>query len=86
MKKFGEFMLQDKRLIVAGGTGSLGKVLVRRLLTGEMGLPLRVQSWRLSHCRAHGRRQFVLSLYPNMPLEHIDLVVEQLRERLSRSG
>jgi FlaA1/EpsC-like NDP-sugar epimerase len=30
-------MLNDKRVLVTGGTGSLGQILVRRLLTGEMG-------------------------------------------------
>ena len=32
-------ILQDKRVLVTGGTGSLGKVLVRRILAGEVGLP-----------------------------------------------
>lgn len=32
-------MLSDKRVVVFGGTGSLGKVLVRRLLEGELGKP-----------------------------------------------
>jgi len=32
-------ILKGKRIIVTGGTGSLGKVLVRRLLTGELGQP-----------------------------------------------
>jgi UDP-glucose 4-epimerase len=31
--------LQGKRILVTGGTGSLGKVLVRRILTGEWGKP-----------------------------------------------
>ncbi|MFN2499493.1 MAG: polysaccharide biosynthesis protein [Pyrinomonadaceae bacterium] len=35
-------MLTDKNVVVTGGTGSLGKVLVRRLLTGEMGLPAKI--------------------------------------------
>ena len=29
--------LTGKRVLVTGGTGSLGQVLVRRLLEGEMG-------------------------------------------------
>ena len=29
--------LEGKRILVTGGTGSLGKTLVNRLLTGEMG-------------------------------------------------
>jgi FlaA1/EpsC-like NDP-sugar epimerase len=32
-------MLTGKRILVTGGTGSLGKVLVRRLLSGELGKP-----------------------------------------------
>lgn len=35
-------MLTGKRIVVTGGTGSLGKVLVRRLLSGEMGLPKQI--------------------------------------------
>lgn len=30
-------LLEGKRILVTGGTGSLGKVLVRRLLSGELG-------------------------------------------------
>ena len=32
-------MFKNKRILVTGGTGSLGKTLVRRLLTGELGQP-----------------------------------------------
>jgi len=35
-------ILQDKKILVTGGTGSMGKVLVRRLLSGEMGTPKKV--------------------------------------------
>jgi FlaA1/EpsC-like NDP-sugar epimerase len=35
-------MLTDKRIVVTGGTGSLGQVLVRRLLAGELGMPRQV--------------------------------------------
>ncbi|MDP3443101.1 MAG: polysaccharide biosynthesis protein, partial [Ignavibacteria bacterium] len=30
-------ILEGKRVLITGGTGSLGKVLVRRLLSGELG-------------------------------------------------
>jgi len=33
---------QDKRILITGGTGSLGKVLARRILSGEWGRPERV--------------------------------------------
>lgn len=35
-------MLTNKRVVVTGGTGSLGKVLVRRLVSGELGLPKKI--------------------------------------------
>ncbi len=34
--------LHGKRILVTGGTGSLGKTLVKRLLTGEMGVPSKI--------------------------------------------
>lgn len=34
--------LAGKRILVTGGTGSLGKAVVRRLLTGEMGRPAKI--------------------------------------------
>jgi len=35
-------MLDGKRVLVTGGTGSLGRALVRRLLSGELGKPAKV--------------------------------------------
>ncbi|MCM0605485.1 MAG: polysaccharide biosynthesis protein [Xanthomonadaceae bacterium] len=32
-------LLDGKRIVITGGTGSLGKTLVKRILTGEMGIP-----------------------------------------------
>lgn len=34
--------LADRRVLVTGGTGSLGRVVVRRVLAGELGLPRNV--------------------------------------------
>ena len=36
------FDLENKRILVTGGTGSLGRALIRRLLTGEMGMPAKI--------------------------------------------
>jgi FlaA1/EpsC-like NDP-sugar epimerase len=33
---------EGKRIVVTGGTGSLGQVLIRRLLTGELGQPAKI--------------------------------------------
>lgn len=35
-------ILENKTILVTGGTGSMGKVLVRRLLSGELGTPRKV--------------------------------------------
>jgi UDP-glucose 4-epimerase len=35
-------ILQNKKILITGGTGSLGKVLVRRILSGERGTPKKV--------------------------------------------
>lgn len=35
-------MFEGKRILVTGGTGSMGKVFVRRVLSGELGVPKKV--------------------------------------------
>ena len=35
-------LFDGKRILVTGGTGSLAKVLIRRLMTGEQGMPKRI--------------------------------------------
>lgn len=37
-----ELYLEGKRILVTGGTGSMGQVLVRRILSGELGKPRKV--------------------------------------------
>lgn len=49
-------MLTDKRVVVTGGTGSLGKVLVRRLLSGEMGVPRKVTVFSRDEAKQHAMR------------------------------
>ena len=49
-------MLKDKRVIVTGGTGSLGKVLVRRLLSGEIGLPRQIVVFSRDEAKQHSMR------------------------------
>jgi UDP-glucose 4-epimerase len=48
--------LEGKRLLITGGTGSLGKVLVGRLLTGEMGEPAKVIVFSRDEAKQHFMR------------------------------
>ena len=43
-------------MLVTGGTGSLGKVLVRRLLSGEMGLPAKIIVFSRDEAKQHYMR------------------------------
>lgn len=49
-------MLADTNIVVTGGTGSLGKVLVRRLLTGELGLPRKITVFSRDEAKQHEMR------------------------------
>ena len=48
--------LEDKRILITGGTGSLGKVLVRRLLGGEMGRPRQIVVFSRDEAKQHFMR------------------------------
>lgn len=49
-------MLTDKTVVVTGGTGSLGQVLVRRLLAGEMGRLAKVIVFSRDEAKQHAMR------------------------------
>jgi FlaA1/EpsC-like NDP-sugar epimerase len=49
-------VLDGKRVLVTGGTGSLGKAVVRRLLTGELGKPDRVVVFSRDEAKQHEMR------------------------------
>lgn len=48
--------LEGKRILVTGGTGSLGHVLVHRLLTGEMGKPEKIIVFSRDEAKQHAMR------------------------------
>ncbi len=48
--------LEGKRILVTGGTGSLGQVLVKRILTGELGRPARVTVFSRDEAKQHYMR------------------------------
>jgi UDP-glucose 4-epimerase len=47
---------EGKRLLITGGTGSLGKALVRRVLTGEMGMPAKIIVFSRDEAKQHFMR------------------------------
>ncbi|HXH61708.1 MAG TPA: polysaccharide biosynthesis protein [Fimbriimonadaceae bacterium] len=49
-------LLDNKHVMVTGGTGSLGKTVVRRLLTGEMGVPRRITIFSRDEGKQHQMR------------------------------
>lgn len=49
-------MLTDKSVLITGGTGSLGKVLVSRLLSGELGRPRRIVVFSRDEAKQHAMR------------------------------
>lgn len=48
--------LDGKRILVTGGTGSLGQTLVKRILTGEMGTPAQVTVFSRDEAKQHFMR------------------------------
>jgi len=48
--------LENKRILVTGGTGSLGKVLTKRLLSGEMGKPAKIIIFSRDEAKQHFMR------------------------------
>jgi UDP-glucose 4-epimerase len=49
-------ILQGKRILVTGGTGSLGKILIRRLLASELGTPRQIIVFSRDEAKQHFMR------------------------------
>ncbi len=49
-------LLEGRRILVTGGTGSLGKALIRRLLTGDMGRPAKIVVFSRDEAKQHDMR------------------------------
>ena len=48
--------LEEKRILVTGGTGSLGKTLVKRLLQGDLGKPKQITVFSRDEAKQHFMR------------------------------
>jgi FlaA1/EpsC-like NDP-sugar epimerase len=53
-------LFQDKTILVTGGTGSMGKTFVHRVLTGEMGTPRKVIVFSRDEAKQHDMRMAYL--------------------------
>ena len=49
-------VLENKHVLVTGGTGSLGRTVVRRMLTGEIGMPSRITVFSRDEAKQHQMR------------------------------
>jgi FlaA1/EpsC-like NDP-sugar epimerase len=49
-------IMDGKRILITGGTGSLGKVLVKRLLSGELGTPKQIVIFSRDEAKQHFMR------------------------------
>jgi len=49
-------ILTDKRILITGGTGSLGKTLLKRILTGEIGKPRKIIIFSRDEAKQHEMR------------------------------
>ncbi|GBL20097.1 UDP-N-acetylglucosamine 4,6-dehydratase [Acidimicrobiaceae bacterium] len=53
--------LDNKRVLITGGTGSLGKVLVRRILSGQLGSPKSLVVFSRDEAKQHDLRMDYLN-------------------------
>ncbi|MFM8722633.1 MAG: polysaccharide biosynthesis protein [Acidimicrobiaceae bacterium] len=53
--------LDNKRVLITGGTGSLGKVLTRRILSGQMGTPQSIVVFSRDEAKQHEMRMDYLN-------------------------
>ena len=71
--------LDGKRILVTGGTGSLGKTLVNRLLTGEMGTPRSITVFSRDEAKQH----YMRLEYLDREAATDDIIYQNSRDRLN---
>ena len=72
-------MIEGKRILVTGGTGSLGQRVVRRLLEGSLGLPAKVTVLSRDEAKQHDMRLRFL----HRQAATDDVIYERVRDRLT---
>ena len=81
--------LEGKKILVTGGTGSLGQLLVKRLLGGELGRPSRVVVFSRDEAKQHAMRveymqkQFATDEAAYQRYDILDFVIGDVRDQAS---
>lgn len=71
-------LFEGKRILITGGTGSLGKVLTRRLLSGEMGDPAKV----IIFSRDEAKQHFMRLEYQNKAAATDEIIYRNFQRKL----
>ncbi len=71
--------LEGKHVLVTGGTGSLGRALVRRLLAGDMGVPEQVVVFSRDETKQH----YMRLRYKELRVATEEVIYKGSRERLT---
>ncbi len=74
-----KMLFEGKRILVTGGTGSLGHAIVRRLLSGESGTPAKITVFSRDEAKQHNMR---LS-FSHRKAATDDIIYENFRQRLA---
>ena len=73
-----DLMFNNKCILITGGTGSLGKVLVRRLLTKESGKPKKIIVFSRDEAKQHEMRM----MYKNLTFATDEIIYHNFEEIL----
>lgn len=71
-------VFDGKRLLITGGTGSMGKTLVRRLLSGEMGDPEKI----IVYSRDEAKQHFMRVEYHNLRAATDEIIYNNFQQKL----
>jgi len=70
--------LENKKVLITGGTGSLGKVLTKRLLSGEMGEPQKI----IILSRDEAKQHFMRVEYENVVAATDEIIYNNFKRLL----
>jgi len=70
--------LEGKRVVVTGGTGSMGKTFVRRVLTGELGNPEKM----IVFSRDEGKQHYMRLAYENREVSTDEIIFDNFKRLL----